>query len=89
MTQAILTASSWIQEAIFGFADLMKSWKINRARKAMARRTYNELQKLTDRELHDLGIGRTDIPSIARGTFDDVRIKKTKTTTNENLKGWV
>ena len=55
----------------------------------MARRTYKELQMLTDRELHDLGIGRTDIPSIARGTFDDVRIKKTKTKTNENLKGWV
>ena len=36
MTQAILTASSWIQEAIYGFTDLMKSWKINRARKVVA-----------------------------------------------------
>ena len=48
MTQAILTASSWIQEAIYGFADLMKSWKINRARKAMIKKTRRELSQLSD-----------------------------------------
>ena len=87
MTQAILTASSWIQEAIFGFADLMKSWKINRARKAMIKQTRRELSQLSDHELRDLGIGRSDITSIANGTFHDDRIKKPKT--NEHLKGWV
>jgi uncharacterized protein YjiS (DUF1127 family) len=87
MTQAILTASSWISEAVIGFADLMKTWKQNRARKARIAQTRRELSQLTDHELRDLGIGRSDITSIANGTFHDNRI--TKPTTNANLKGWV
>ena len=87
MTQAILTASNWITEAIYGFADLMRTWKRNRAHKAMVARTRKELSQLTDHELRDLGIGRSDITSIANGTFNDDRIKKP--TTNANLRGWV
>jgi uncharacterized protein YjiS (DUF1127 family) len=30
------------------------------------RQTYNELMRLSPRELQDLGINRVDIPSIAR-----------------------
>jgi uncharacterized protein YjiS (DUF1127 family) len=30
------------------------------------RRTVNELGRLTDRELSDLGIGRSEIPGVAR-----------------------
>ena len=30
------------------------------------RETYNELMRLSSRELQDLGINRVDIPSIAR-----------------------
>jgi uncharacterized protein YjiS (DUF1127 family) len=30
------------------------------------RQTYNELMRLTPRELDDLGINRVDIPAIAR-----------------------
>jgi uncharacterized protein YjiS (DUF1127 family) len=30
------------------------------------RQTYNELMRLTTRELDDLGINRVDIPQIAR-----------------------
>jgi uncharacterized protein YjiS (DUF1127 family) len=30
------------------------------------RETYNELMRLSNRELDDLGINRTDIPTIAR-----------------------
>ena len=86
MTQAILTASSWIQDAIHGFADLLKTWKMNRARKAMIARTRRELSNLTDHELRDLGIGRSDITSIANGTFHDNRMKAK---TNANLRGWV
>jgi uncharacterized protein YjiS (DUF1127 family) len=39
-----------------------------RARRAAIRRTFNELHSLDDRELADLGISRTDIPTIARQT---------------------
>lgn len=44
-------------------------------------RTINELQKLTDRELNDIGIGRGDIYNVAKGD-NSHRI-------NDNLKGWV
>jgi len=53
----------------------------------MALKTYRALNELSDHELKDLGIGRSDIPSIAIGTFDDKRMSKA--TTNNNLKGWV
>ena len=86
MTQTILVASNWIQEAVIGFADLMKTWKRNRARKAMIARTHKELSQLTNHELRDLGIGRSDITSIANGTFHDNRMKAK---TNANLRGWV
>ena len=87
MTQAILTASSWIQDAIIGFADLLKEWKQKRDRKALERRTMIELSRLSDHDLRDLGIGRSDITSIARGTFYDDRVSKAES--NSNLKGWV
>ena len=87
MTQAILTASSWLQDAMIGLADLIKTWRRNSARRAMIAQTRRELSQLTDHELRDLGIGRSDITSIANGTFNDERIKKP--TTNKNLKGWV
>ena len=87
MTQLVLTASSWIEALVIGFQDWFKEYKANRVRKAMIRRTRNELSQLTDHELRDLGIGRSDITSIANGTFHDKRITKVKT--NSNLKGWV
>ena len=86
MTQAILTASSWISDAYWGLVDLMKAWKKRRQQKALYRETRDQLLQLTNHELHDLGIGRSDIESIARGTFHDGtdRVK-----TNKNLEGWV
>ena len=33
------------------------------------RRRMDELQSLDERELHDIGIGRSDFESIARGTY--------------------
>jgi uncharacterized protein YjiS (DUF1127 family) len=86
MTQYVLTASSWISDAYWGLVDLVKQWRRNRARKAMIATTRRELSNLTDHELRDLGIGRSDITSIANGTFHDNRMKAR---TNANLKGWV
>jgi len=87
MTQAVLVAAQWLN--IQGLVDLISDWRRARARKAMERRTYNELSALTDHELRDLGIGRTDIRSIARGTFYDKRMNNKNLKTNDNLKGWV
>jgi|TARA_R110001592_G_C12844227_1_gene721196 uncharacterized protein YjiS (DUF1127 family) len=85
MTQAILFASNWLQEAIEGLVDLVKEVKRNRARKAAIQLTKKELSKLSNYELKDIGIGRSDITSIANGTFYDAR----DTHVNKNLKGWV
>ncbi len=85
MTQLVLTAANWLN--LDGIADLIRQYKTNRAQKAMYRKTKNELSRLTDHDLKDLGIYRSDIESIARGTFSDERISKVET--NSNLKGWV
>ncbi len=67
--------------------DLAKKWKRNCTNKAAIRRTYKELSQLTDQELRDLGIGLSDITSIALGNFHDKRMSNA--TTNKNLRGWV
>ena len=85
MTQAILFASNWLQEAIEGLVDWVKEVKRNRARKAAIQLTKRELSKLSNYELKDIGIGRSDITSIANETFYDAR----DTHVNKNLKGWV
>jgi uncharacterized protein YjiS (DUF1127 family) len=41
------------------FVETYRSWR-------QYRDTYNELMRLSQRDLDDLGINRVDIPSIAR-----------------------
>jgi|TARA_R100000081_G_scaffold90190_1_gene64757 hypothetical protein len=52
----------------------------------MVNATIKELSALSDKELNDIGIGRGDIRSVARG---DRTLKRTATYPNENLNGWV
>ena len=85
MTHYVLTASSWIQDAIEGFNDLRRSMRLRAERRAAYNRTYKELNKLTDFELNDIGICRGDIKNIARGDRTIVRGIEV----NENLKGSV
>ena len=85
MTHYVLTASSWIQDAIEGFNDLRRSMRLRAERNAAYNRTYKELSKLTDFELNDIGICRGDIKNIARGDRTIVRGIEV----NENLKGSV
>ena len=85
MTHYVLTASSWIQDAIEGFNDLRKSIKLRAERRAAYNRTYKELNKLTEFELNDIGICRGDIKNIARGDKTIIRGIEV----NENLKGSV
>jgi uncharacterized protein YjiS (DUF1127 family) len=82
MTQAILTAAQWLN--FDGLADLIRDYRRKSAQKALERQTIKELSRLSDRELHDLGIGRSDIRSIARGDF-----YRDQVGTNKNLGGWV
>ena len=85
MTHYVLTASSWIQDAIEGFSDLRRSMKLRSKRKASYNRTLKELSQLNDFELNDIGICRGDIKNIARG---DKTIRR-GIEVNENLKGSV
>jgi len=48
------------------------------------RQTYNELNKLSEKELNDIGINRGMIHSIAMEAYFDSRVH-----TNENLRDWV
>jgi len=85
MTHYVLTASSWLQDAIEGFSDLRRSMKLRAERKASYKRTLKELSRLTDFELNDIGICRGDIKNIARGDRTIVRGIEV----NENLRGSV
>jgi uncharacterized protein YjiS (DUF1127 family) len=85
MAHYVLTASSWIQDAIEGFSDLRRSMKLRATRNASYRNTIKELSKLNDYELNDIGICRGDIRNIARGDRTIVRGIEV----NENLRGSV
>ena len=85
MTHYVLTASSWLQDAIEGFSDLRKSLKLRAEHRASYKKTYKELSKLTDFELADIGICRGDIKNIARGDRTIVRGIEV----NEHLRGSV
>ena len=86
MTQVILTASSWLNISSIG--ELFSDWRRRASQKRLQRRTYDELSRLTDRELNDIGLGRSDIRSVSIGTFHN-EATKTKTESNNNLEGWV
>ena len=85
MAHYVLTASSWIQDAIEGFSDWRRAVRLRAERKASYKLTYKELSKLTDFELNDIGICRGDIRNIA---LADTTIKR-GIEVNENLKGSV
>lgn len=67
MTQAILTASNLLHIPAFTewFRDMARSY----AKNQQSRQTYKELSKLSDRELNDIGISRSDIRAVAYDLF--------------------
>ena len=81
MTQAILIRN--IPDAFEGLMDPRTCESRHKKRHYTGKQKQN--CRLNDRELNDQGIGRSDIESIARGTFKDAIV----TNPNDNLKGWV
>lgn len=77
MSHYVLTAVEFIcMPSLFEFFRDMK----RKAQHASAvRTTINELGKLSDRELNDIGLSRGDIYWVAHAAYDK----------NENLRGWV
>jgi uncharacterized protein YjiS (DUF1127 family) len=90
MTQLVLTASNFlnISGIMEWFSDMYRAYRKGAERRALRRETLRELRSLTNHELRDLGIGRSDIMSIANGTFYEEKVLN-DVKTNNNLKGWV
>jgi uncharacterized protein YjiS (DUF1127 family) len=64
--QQILPASSnWLSRLQAGLFRIRTAWMSRRQRERDARL----LRSLSDRELWDLGLGRSDISRVAKGTY--------------------
>jgi len=86
MAYPVSASHSLFTSAIEGLFDLVKDYKVWRERRRAIKSTINELNKLTNRELNDIGLSRGDIWAIAH---DDQSFKRMQTESNDNLKGWV
>ena len=69
---------------------ILSNWR----KDSQVRQTIRELRALTDAELNDIGIGRGDIVSIARGDSDmklssRIVYNDKVLPVNANMKGWV
>lgn len=83
MTTLVANTFSWV--GLTGVATWFKrqNAKLEHARRV--RSTIKELNKLSDRELNDIGLARGDIWAVAHEDADYKRFAET----NNNLKGWV
>lgn len=74
--------------------NLYGSWQTRHEAKSARKSTINELSRLSDYDLNDIGISRGDIRHIAQKHYKDI-IEENKakervyTYSNGNLKGWV
>ena len=84
MSQAILTAHSFLTQGVEGFMDFMKSVNEKRIQQKAIRETEKALQSLSTAELDDIGITRGDIYTVARSSDTIATVKA-----NNNLRGWV
>ena len=86
MTQLVLTVSNSlnISGLLEWFRDMYRAYRKGAERRAMRKATLRELRNLTDHELRDLGIGRSDIIPVM-----NFSTREPDEETNSNLKGWV
>lgn len=49
--------------------DMLRRWSQAQAKRREADQVYRELQAYSDRQLHDLGLDRSDIAAVASGTY--------------------
>lgn len=84
VTQMVLTAASFLNLSFIVdiYMNVMKRWSDRREIK----RTIKELNKLTDKDLADIGICRGEIYSVATGAW---KRDYYGLDTNKNLRGWV
>jgi uncharacterized protein YjiS (DUF1127 family) len=85
LTVAHLTVAHYLQKPISEFITLICNGAEYMKRRAIIRKSINELNALTDYELRDIGIYRCDIRSVVEGHRD----MSMRTETNPNMKGFV
>ena len=73
MTHLILIQANFLQNAIRALLDLFKDANSSRKEMSTARKTIKELNKLSDKDLLDIGICRGDIWSVAHNKTDELR----------------
>ena len=73
MTQLILTQANFLQNAIRALFELFKDLNTTRKDTSEARKTIKELNKLTDKDLADIGLCRGDIWNVAHNKTDGLR----------------
>lgn len=84
MTTLVANTFNWI--GLDGLANWFKKINASIKQQRQVRQTINELSKLNDKELNDIGLCRGDIWWVANEVYfksrDEVK-------TNPNMKGWV
>ena len=83
MTQAIIAAGNALH--IAAVLDFFRDLKRSYDHRQRVNATIKELNKLSDRELNDIGLARGDIWAVAH---EDASFKRFEDT-NKNLEGWV
>lgn len=73
MTQLIITQANILQNAIKALFELFKDLNTSRKDTSEARKTIKELNKLTDKDLADIGLCRGDIWNVAHNKTDGLR----------------
>ncbi len=73
MTQLILIQANYLQKAISALLDLFKDANSTRKEMSEAKKTMRELNKLTDKDLLDIGLCRGDIWNVAHNKTDGLR----------------
>ena len=84
MTALAIRTATWV--GLPGIANWIKNLNQKLKQRRLERQTFNELSSLSDRDLQDLGISRTDIRSISNGNFykDEMEYIKSKVEVNQN-----
>ena len=84
MTTQTMTAGTI---GLSGVAAWFKRLNAKIQKRRQINRTMNELSRLSDRELNDMGLARGDIYAVAHG--DPSYKRSVNADANDNLKGWV
>jgi uncharacterized protein YjiS (DUF1127 family) len=61
----ITTSQERPASIIAGFRGLLEGWRTELARHRVFERTYGELSALTDRDLADIGVSRSQVVDLA------------------------